>query len=248
MAERLLILGGTAEGAALARGAVDIAGLTVVSSLAGRTRTPATLPGETRVGGFGGAAALADYLRDAGITLVIDATHPYAATISHNAAEACAVARVPRLMLARPAWTPEPGDSWIEVDDTQAAAARLAGIGTRAFLTTGRKELDAFAGLDAVWFLVRLVDPLDTPLPLARGAVIHGRGPFGVADERKLLAAHDIDVVISKNSGGPATHGKIEAARDAGLPVIMIRRPPLPGGESVDSVAEALVWIEAHVR
>ena len=129
MAERLLILGGTAEGAALARGAVGLAGLTVVSSLAGRTRVPATLPGETRVGGFGGAPAMAEYLRATGTTLVVDATHPYAAAISHNAAEACAAAAVPRLMLVRAAWTPEPADDWIEVDDADAAAAKVGEVG-----------------------------------------------------------------------------------------------------------------------
>jgi precorrin-6A/cobalt-precorrin-6A reductase len=244
MAERLLILGGTAEGAALARGAVGLAGLTVVSSLAGRTRAPTVLPGETRVGGFGGAAAMADYLRDADFTMVVDATHPYAVAISQNAAEACAATGVPRLTLARSAWTAEPGDDWIEVDDADAAAARLADVGARAFLTAGRKEIGAFAGLDGVWFLVRLIDPLAEPLPLAHGEVIHGRGPFDVAGERALLAAHRIDVVIAKNSGGDATYGKIQAAREAALPVIMIRRPALPSGETVDDVAAALAWIE----
>ncbi len=152
MAERLLILGGTAEGAALARGAADIAGLTVVSSLAGRTRAPGSLPGETRVGGFGGAPAMAEYLRATGTTLVVDATHPYAAAISHNAAEACAAAAVPRLMLVRAAWTPEPGDGWIEVDDADAAAAKVGEDGTRAFLTIGRKEIGAFATPDLIQF------------------------------------------------------------------------------------------------
>ena len=247
MAERLLILGGTAEGAALARGAADIAGLTVVSSLAGRTRAPATLPGETRVGGFGGVPAMAEYLRETGTTLVVDATHPYAAAISHNAAEACAAAAVPRLTLVRAAWTPEPGDDWIEVDDADAAAAKVGEVGTRAFLTIGRKEIGAFAGLDGVWILVRLIDPLDAPLPLANGEVIHGRGPFDIVDERALLAAHRIDVVIAKNSGGDATYAKIAAAREAGLPVIMIRRPALPDDETVDDVAAALIWIENHL-
>ena len=247
MAERLLILGGTAEGAALARGAVGFAGLTVVNSLAGRTRVPATLPGETRVGGFGGAPAMAEYLRATGTTLVVDATHPYAAAISHNAAEACAAAAVPRLMLVRAAWTPEPGDDWIEVEDADAAAAKVGEVGTRAFLTIGRKEIGGFAGLDDVWFLVRVVEALEAPLPLAHGEVIHGRGPFDVADERALLAAHRIDVVIAKNSGGPATYAKITAAREAGLPVIMIRRPALPDDETVDDVAAALIWIENHL-
>ena len=244
MAERLLILGGTAEGAALARGAADIAGLTVVSSIAGRTRAPVPLPGETRVGGFGGAPAMADYLRATGTTMVVDATHPYAAAISRNAAEACAAVGLPRLNLVRPAWAREPGDDWIEVDDADAAAARLADVGARAFLTIGRQEIGAFAGLDGVWFLVRLIDPLDAPLPPANGEVIHGRGPFDVADERALLAAHRIDVVIAKNSGGDATYAKIAAAREAALPVVMIRRPPSPGGETVGDVAAALAWIE----
>lgn len=243
MAERLLILGGTAEGAALARGAADIAGLTVVSSLAGRTRAPTALPGETRVGGFGGAPAMADYLRATGTTMVVDATHPYAAAISRNAAEACAAVGLPRLNLVRPAWAREPGDDWIRVDDADAAAAKVGEVGTRAFLTIGRQEIDAFAGLDGVWFLVRLIDPLDAPLPLAHGEVIHGRGPFDIADERALLAARHIDVVIAKNSGGAATYAKIAAARAMELPVIMVRRPPAPQGERVTSVAAALAWV-----
>ena len=244
---RLLILGGTGEGAALARatssGAALAGRLEVVTSLAGRTRAPAAVPGEVRVGGFGGADGLADYLVGQRIDLVVDATHPFAATISANARNACARAGVARLMLARPPWRRRPGDRWIEVDDVAQAAAELADRGGRAFLTVGVKELHLFARLEGVFCLVRLIEPPDAPPPLADHVVVTGRGPFTVAGERRLMAAHRIDVVVSKASGGEATYAKIAAARAMGLPVIMVRRPPAAQGERVTSVAAAIAWI-----
>ncbi len=242
---RLLILGGTGEGAALAREAVAaLAGrLEVVTSLAGRTRAPAAVPGEVRVGGFGGADGLADYLVGQRIDLLVDATHPFAATISANARDACARAGVGRLILARPPWRRRPGDRWIEVDDVAQATAELAERGGRAFLTVGVKELHHFARLEGVFCLVRLIEPPAAPPPLADHVVVTGRGPFTVAGERRLMAAHRIDVVVSKASGGEATYAKIAAARAMGLPVIMVRRPPAPVGERVTSVAAALAWI-----
>ena len=247
-ARRLLILGGTGEAAALAHRLSKVAGLGIVTSLAGRTRAPAAVPGELRVGGFGGPEGLARYLRERPIDLVIDATHPYAARMTANAAAACTAAGVPRLVLLRPPWQERPKDRWVRAADTAAAARVVPELGRRVFLSTGRQDLAPFSGLSDIWFLVRLIDAPDAPLPLANYELVLGRGPFAAEDEAALLRAHDIAVVLSKNSGGQATYGKIEAARRLGLPVVMIARPPLPPGECVHSVDEAAAWAEAQCR
>jgi precorrin-6A/cobalt-precorrin-6A reductase len=243
---RLLILGGTGEAAALAHRLSRMPGLAIVTSMAGRTRAPAAVPGELRVGGFGGAAGLTQYLRDKRVDLVVDATHPFAARISANAAAACAEVRVPRIMLIRPAWQPQASDRWIQVPNAAAAAAVLPDLGRRVFLSTGRQEIEAFANLPGLRFLVRLVDAPDAPLPLANHELILGRGPFAAEDEAALMQAHGIDVLVTKNSGGAATYGKIEAVRRLGLPVVMIGRPPVPAGGTVPGVDEAVAWVEAR--
>ncbi len=245
--KRVLILGGTAEAAALARALAGEPRVAVTTSLAGRTRAPAELPGAVRRGGFGGAAALADYLEARAVDLLVDATHPFAARISRNAAQACAAAGVPRLVLARPPWTAREGDRWTPVPDAEAAAAALPGLGRRVFLTIGRQELAAFTGLDAVWFLVRLVEPPEDPIPLKDFRLVLGRGPFSPAQETALLRAQAIEAVVSKNSGGAGTYAKIEAARGLGLPVVMVERPALTEGETVETVAAALAWIERRL-
>ncbi len=248
---RVLILGGTGEAAVLARALAEEPRVAATTSLAGRTRAPGELPGAVRRGGFGGARALADYLESHGIDLLVDATHPFATRISRNAAQACAAAGVPRLVLTRPPWTAREGDRWTPVPDAEAAAAALSGLGpglgARTFLTIGRQELAAFAGLDAVWFLVRLVEPPEDPIPLEEYHLVLGRGPFSLERETALLREHGIEVVVSKNSGGPGTYAKIEAARALGLPVVMIERPSLPAGETVETVAAALAWIEPRL-
>ena len=248
MAERarLLILGGTSETAALATHLAARGDLDVVTSLAGRTRAPAHLPGLRRTGGFGGAQGLARYLREESIDLVVDATHPFAAGITQNAAMACAEAGVQRLVLARPPWTPQAGDRWIEAADAAGAAAALPGLAKRAFLSTGRGELGAFSGLSDLWFLVRLIDRPPVLLPLHDYELVLARGPFTVEDEKELLQKHEIGAVVSKNSGSSATYAKVEAARALGLPVVIIRRPVLPDGEAVTTVEAALAWVEAR--
>ncbi len=245
--KRVLILGGTAEAAALARALAEEPRVAATTSLAGRTRAPAELPGAVRRGGFGGAQALADYLEAQEVDLLVDATHPFAARISRNAAQACAAAGVPRLVLTRPPWTAREGDRWTPVPDAQAAAAALPGLGARVFLTIGRQELAAFAALDAVWFLVRLVEPPEDPIPLEDFRLVLGRGPFSLAQETALLREHGIEAVVSKNSGGSGTYAKIEAARARGLPVVMVERPVLTESETVESVAGALAWIERRL-
>jgi precorrin-6A/cobalt-precorrin-6A reductase len=242
---KLLILGGTAEAAALARAVAARLGESVdmVSSLAGRAGVP-DLPGRVRVGGFGGAAGLEAYLRSEGVEAVVDATHPFAANISVHAEAACAAAGVMRLVLARPDWPLQDGDRWIMAESMAAAAMVLPGLGQRAFLTVGAGEVAAFAPVADVWFLVRLLT--DAVLPLAHYETVIGRGPFAVEDEARLLEHHRIDVVVSKAAGGIATYGKIAAARALGLPVLMVSRPFLPNGHVATTLAMALEWVEKH--
>lgn len=240
---RVLILGGTGEALDLAARLAADPSLAVTTSLAGRTTGHRRPAGELRVGGFGGADGLAAYLRAAGVDRLIDATHPFAATVSRHAAIACAQAGVPRLVLLRPPWTPVDGDFWIAAATLEEAAAAVGRYGRRAFLSVGRQALEAFAGRSDLWFLVRLVEAPRVPLALARHAVVIGRGPFPEEAEAVLLAEHRIEVVVSKNSGGGATYGKIAAARQLGLPVVMLERPPPPPGETVAAVGAAVAWL-----
>lgn len=244
---RLLILGGTGEAAALAGRLADDPRLEVITSLAGRTRDPAKVAGELRVGGFGGAAGLAAYLEQESIGLLVDATHPFAARMAANAARACAETGVPRLKLLRPPWRAGAGDRWHDAADMAAAAHFVGEFGRRVFLSVGRQDLSAFAGLDGLWFLVRSIEPLDAHCPLPKAEVIHGRGPFDEAAEAALLKEHRIDLLVSKNSGGEATYAKIAAARRLGLPVVMIARPPAPAGETAPDVDGAVAWIQARL-
>jgi precorrin-6A/cobalt-precorrin-6A reductase len=238
----VLILAGTSEAAALAEACAGQCGLETISSLAGRTRAPRHLPGALRVGGFGGAAGLEEFLRTRGVDRLVDASHPFAAQIGRHAVAACRAAGVPRLRLLRPPWRPVAGDRWLEVDSLAEAARLLPQIGQRAFLTVGHKELRAFAGVPRVWFLVRTIEP-PAGGALARARYLQARGPFTVADELDLLRAHRIDVLVTKASGGAATYAKLAAARTLGLPVIMLRRPPPPAGPVVSNVAAALEWL-----
>ena len=239
----VLILGGTTEGYALAAALAPLPKLRVVSSLAGRTASPRHPPGELRIGGFGGAAGLAAYLRAERIVAVIDATHPFASRMGWNAAAACRDAGVALLRLERPAWTPAPGDRWDEVNDWDEAARLIASQSRRVLLALGRQELAPFAGLDQVWFLIRSVDAPDPMPPFAQAEVKLARGPFTLADERALLHAHGIDTLVCKNSGGSATDAKLEAAREAGVRVVMRRRPPRPTLPTVATVDAAAAWI-----
>jgi precorrin-6A/cobalt-precorrin-6A reductase len=246
---RLLILGGTAEAAALARAAVERLGgrLEVTTALAGRTESPGPLPGRVRIGGFGGAAGLATYLAEAGIDLLIDATHPFADQISHHARLASEQTAVPRLVLERPPWRRHPLDRWIEVADGAGAAAAVARVGRRCLVTIGTRELGAFADLPQVHFVVRLIDPPREPLPLASYEVVLGRGPFTLAGECALLRQHRIDVLAAKASGGAATEAKLVAAREVGLPVVMLRRPKPEPGPRVGTIEAALAWLEERL-
>jgi precorrin-6A/cobalt-precorrin-6A reductase len=244
-ARHLLILGGTGEAAALAHGALRRFGdgMRVTTALAGRTRRPGPIAGDVRIGGFGGAAGLAAYLVEQQIDRLIDATHPFAAEISRSGRLAAERSGVPRLVLRRPPWRRDPLDRWIEVDSIAAAATLVGRVGRRAWLTIGTGGLDLFGGVRGVHFVVRLIERPPEALPLSSHEVELGRGPFTVAGERQLLVRHNIDVLVSKASGGAATAAKLVAARELGLPVIMVRRPPAEPGPAADSVDAALDWL-----
>lgn len=246
--QRVLILGGTGEAAKLAAQAAVLPGVEVITSLAGRTRRPATPAGSVRIGGFGGDAGLVDYVRAQQIDLLIDATHPFAAHISFNAATAAHACGLPRLLLVRPAWQPVEGDRWMEVESITAAVSVLPCVAQRVFLTTGRQDLAAFAPLTDLWFLMRMIDSPTPDTPVPPGTLLLERGPFTLEDERELLKTYAIGAMVSKNSGGDATYAKIIAARELGLPVVMVQRPPVPSGAQVADVGQALEWLAQHLK
>jgi precorrin-6A/cobalt-precorrin-6A reductase len=237
---RVLLLGGTAEARALAGLLAAEPGIDVTSSLAGATPDPRLPPGRTRSGGFGGAAGMAGWLREHRAGALVDATHPFAATVSRHASTAARTADVPLLALRRPGWTPGPGDAWHWADTAAHAAALLPALGRRPFLTTGRRDLAAFAALP-LDFLIRTVTAPPPPLP-ARHRLVLGRGPYPLDGERALLRAHRADVLVTKDSGGPAA--KLAAAREAALPVLLLRRPPAPPGVPAAATPEAAAqWL-----
>ncbi|MFJ9787272.1 cobalt-precorrin-6A reductase [Amycolatopsis sp. NPDC101161] len=235
----ILILGGTGEARHLAEELVKN-DVSVMSSLAGRVARPRLPVGEVRVGGFGGPDGLAAWLSENEVKAVVDATHPFAERIGANAAKAAERTGIPLLRLARPGWQPGPGDVWHWADDLDDAARQLPGLGERVFLTSGRQGLPAFAHLDDLWFLIRCVDPPEPPLPRHHELIL-ARGPYEVAAERALL--EKVDVLVTKDSGGPQTEAKLTAARELGKPVVVVRRPPRPRTETAETVTEAVEWV-----
>jgi len=236
---RVLLLGGTAEARALAERLhpkVDI-----ISSLAGRVPDPALPVGPVRIGGFGGADGLRDWLVDNNITAVVDATHPFAAAITANAAAACAGLDLPHLVLSRPPW--DPADATVVASDTEAAEV-IANKGySRVFLTTGRSGVAAFSGSDA-WFLIRVVTAPDVGALPRNHELLLSRGPYDYDAERELLRSRGIEALVTKNSGGAMTRAKLDAASSLGADVLMIQRPALPDGVAVvSSVQEAVAWV-----
>lgn len=247
---KILILGGTAEAVALAAAvAAEFGeGFDIQTSLAGRTKSPTVPVGAVRVGGFGGPKGLTRYLREQGFNAVIDATHPFAARMTGNAVEACAAAGVPRLRLDRPAWARSSDDDWYPVADLAAAATALPQLGRRALLTIGSQELRAFRNVRDVRFWARMIEPaLPEDLP-ADCTVLTGRGPFDQASEEALMRRYGIDILVTKNSGGDAAAAKLAAARSLNIPVVMVARPPVPPGETVQDVAAAVTWLRQMLR
>lgn len=242
---RVLVLGGTLDASRLAQ-ALAQAGVDGIFSYAGRTSAPIAQPLPTRVGGFGGVAGFQAFLQAECITHVVDATHPFAAQMSSNAVQACAGAGVPLLALERPAWQAQSGDVWQHVPDIAAAVQALPAEPARVFLAIGRQHVAPFLACAQHWYLLRLVDPVVDSvldLPAARGHVVLDRGPFTLACDRALLQVHGITHVVSKNSGGAGAQAKLMAARERGLPVILIDRPFIPARPTVSTVKGVCAWL-----
>jgi precorrin-6A/cobalt-precorrin-6A reductase len=240
----VLVLGGTAEARALAS-ALIAEGVPVVSSLAGRVAKPKLPEGDVRIGGFGGAAGLAAWLTEHTATSIVDATHPFAERIGASAVEGARSAGVPLLRLQRPGWQAGPGDRWHWVDSLAAAAGALPTLGRRVFLTSGRQGVEAFRELSELWFLARFVDAPEEPLP-SNFEVLLARGPYDVDAETALMRTNDVDVLVTKDSGGAMTSAKLTAARGLALPVVVVRRPPRPAVTTVDNVDDAVKWVLAR--
>ncbi|WP_093451394.1 cobalt-precorrin-6A reductase [Sphingomonas sp. YR710] len=236
----ILILGGTTEARLLAGRLGAQADVAVTLSLAGRTRMPVTMPVPVVSGGFGGADGLARWLVERRIDLLIDATHPFAAIMSRNAAEASRQSGVRMIALRRPAWERRPGDRWTDAADPAGAIAALGPNPRRVFLALGRQE--AHAANAAPWhdYLVRSVEPIEPRLTVPSARYILDRGPFAQADDLALLRDNGIDAIIAKNSGGAASYGKIAAAHDLGIEVILVARPPAPDVPTLGTVDEAV--------
>jgi precorrin-6A/cobalt-precorrin-6A reductase len=241
---RILILGGTAEARQIAQTLAVRDDVTVTLSLAGRTASPAPQGVPVRVGGFGGSKGLAKYLAAERINVLIDATHPYASTMSDSAARAAELIDVRLLALRRGPWVAVKGDRWTEVTDAHHAMSALGKEPRHVFLALGRQELTPFRQAPQHHYLIRSVDPVSPPLAVPHATYVTGRGPFSEADDRALLRKHRIDAIVCKNSGGDATYGKIAAARALGIEVIMITRPKLPDVPSVETVEDVLAWLD----
>jgi precorrin-6A/cobalt-precorrin-6A reductase len=241
---RVLLLGGTAEARALA--AQLDPDVDVISSLAGRVPNPALPVGEVRIGGFGGVDGMRRWLVDSKVDAVVDATHPYAATITAHAAAVCDELALPHVVLARPAWPP--GDVIVVGSDVEAAKTVAVERYSRVFVTTGRSGTAAFADVDA-WFLIRAVTAPDADTLPRRHQLVLSRGPYHYDDEVALLREHRIDALVTKNSGGQMTRPKLDAAAALGVAVVMVDRPPLPPGvTTVSTVDEAVIWVTSTPR
>lgn len=245
----VLILAGTGEGRHLAEDLSQDERYRVCVSIAGLTRKPIPTSVKQRVGGFGGADGLADFLKQENVDVLVDATHPFAANISKNAVEASTLAGCPLLRVARKPWEKRPGDIWQPVATLDAAVAKLPREDARVFLSVGRQSLQPFAVKPQHHYLIRVIDPPDVPAQMVKHEIVVGLGPFSVAEDVALFQKHRIDLVVTKNSGGAATQSKIDAARELKIPVVIVDRPVLPDanvGETVCSVSEAIDWLGAH--
>jgi len=249
IAKKVLILGGTGEAANLAKKlfAETSENVEIITSFAGRTKNPPALPGRVISGGFGGIDGLKRFIVDEAINIVVNATHPFAATISENAYVACMVTNTLSITLVRPKWTLPPSARWVEVDDMDAASAAIDTFAKRPFLTIGSGGLGAFAHLHDMWFLVRVIEQSEAPLPFTNYQIVTGRPPYDIADERQLISEHQIDCLVTKHSGGSATEGKILAALEANIPIILIRRPLRLPGHWTDTVEECADWVQKQL-
>jgi precorrin-6A/cobalt-precorrin-6A reductase len=245
---RVLILGGSTEGSRLAARLAQDPAFEPTLSLAGRTRNPRPPTIPYRIGGFGGAAGLAAYLKAEGIDLLADATHPFAERMSTNAALAARETRTPLVVLSRPPWTPGPGDRWSEYAEAGTAAQAIGATPRRVFLTVGRLQLAAFETAPQHEYLIRTIDPPEPAPNLPHYRLLLARGPFAVEDEIGLMRAERIEVLATKNSGGEATRAKLDAARSLGLEVILIRRPPAPDAMTFHSLEALMDFLRVRLH
>ncbi len=243
---RVLLLGGTAEASKLASLLAGQSGIFAILSFAGRTKEPRTPKIPYRIGGFGGVEGLEAYLEAERIDVLIDATHPFAEQMSRHAVLAAARAKIPLVVLSRPAWREDAADRWIKVEDMAAAAAALGQGPKRVFLTVGRLQIAAFAAAPQHFYLIRAIEPLVPPPGLPRHRVILGRGPFAIEAEEKLLREELIEMIVTKNSGGEATFAKLLAARALGLPVVMVARPPQAAHAVLHDPAKVMEFLLHH--
>lgn len=217
--------------------------MTAVLSYAGRVANPRAQPLPTRVGGFGGTAGLVRYLHEHAVTHLIDATHPFAATMSANAVAAAQESGVAHVALTRPAWEPTGGDRWQYVRDVEAAVAELTGPRRRVMLALGRMHVSAFVAQPQHHYLLRFVDAPEEAPRLPDHALVVDRGPFSLDSDVALMQDHAIDLVVCKNAGGSGAEAKLIAARRLGLPVLMIDRPALPERHTVHDLGAVLDWL-----
>jgi precorrin-6A/cobalt-precorrin-6A reductase len=243
---KVLLLAGTAEArrlAALLEGAPEFE---AIASLAGVTDAPLPMPARTRTGGFGGEAQQERFIAGNGFDAVIDATHPFAKRISLRTQAICARLGRPYLQLLRPAWSPTPGDLWFAVQSGGEARTHIP-AGARVFLATGQKKLAEFANLQDCHLVCRRIDPAPAGFPWPNGEYLVARPPFTIEQERRLFARLGIDWLVVKNAGGQAGRAKLDAARDLGLPVVMIERPAQPPGDKVETPEAAMQWLRARL-
>lgn len=240
----ILILSGTGE----ARQIADFCAakrIDAIASLAGETRAPIPHAIPTRIGGFGGSDGFVTYLHDQEIRAVLDMTHPFAAQISARSAKDCAQLSIPYLRFARPPWSPEAGDHWVMIAGEDAAKAHIS-PGQNLFLATGRKSLLRFGSLQDCTLYCRQIDPPQDAFPFPNGKFVIGRPPFSVAEEIALFLKLKIDWLVVKNAGGKASFSKLEAARELGLPVLMLQRPVVPQGTQTASLDVVKDWLDTH--
>ena len=242
---RVLILGGTTEASRLAEALAGRGDIAALLSFAGRTAHPIAPPIRFRVGGFGGIEGLAGFLKAEQIDAVVDATHPFAARISANAVVACRLLELPLLAFSRAPWQPTAGDRWTPLPDLAAAIRYLAALRPqRVFVTTGRLDLAAYKAAPQHDYLIRTIDPPAPDHLPPNTTLVTGRGPFALTGEQAILRETGISILVTKNSGGDATSAKLGAARTLGVPVVMVARPPAPGGAVCYDIDTALAFID----